>query len=118
LEPLLVWEPAFETALIPAGIALGAEKYGSLIVVNAVDLLTFGCEKKAHLGADETLGSCDQNLFHLFFSLGVYCQGDPLSASVWPKLHRPYWILELWVHAPVSCSHRGSNAFPTISKDK
>jgi hypothetical protein len=54
-----------EPMLIPTCITLGAEKYGALVIVNAVDLPTLGCKVEAHFRPDEARRSCDENLLHL-----------------------------------------------------
>lgn len=52
-----------ETLLIPAGISLGAEKDGALVVVHAVDLTPVLGEEEAYFGADEAGGTGDEG-FH------------------------------------------------------
>jgi hypothetical protein len=55
---------AFKTVLVPTGIAFGTEENSPLVVIDTVNFPTFSREIKANLGADQTRGSCDQNLLH------------------------------------------------------
>jgi hypothetical protein len=43
-----------QAALVPAGIPVGAEKYGPLVVVQAVDFSADLVEMRTDFGADQT----------------------------------------------------------------
>lgn len=49
-----------ETALVPAGVALGAEEDGALVVIDAVDFPAVSGEMDADFGANETGGAGDE----------------------------------------------------------
>jgi hypothetical protein len=44
---------AFETMLVPASIALGTKKHGTLIVVNPVNLPAFRSKKETNFRSDK-----------------------------------------------------------------
>lgn len=55
---------ALEALLVPAGVALGTEEDGALVVINSVNLVPelFG-EVMTHLGANEARGAGDEEFF-------------------------------------------------------
>ena len=48
--------------LVPAGVSARAKEVGSLIVVDAVDLLATGGKEGNHFGSDEAGGASDKKL--------------------------------------------------------
>ena len=51
-----------EAMLVPAGVSAWAKEVGSLIVVNAVDLLATGGKEGDHFGSDQARGAGDEEL--------------------------------------------------------
>ena len=51
-----------EAMLVPAGVSARAKEVGSLIVVDAVDLLATGGKEGNHFGSDEAGGASDKKL--------------------------------------------------------
>ena len=51
-----------KAVLVPAGVSAWAKEVGSLIVVDAVDLLATGGKEGDHFGSDQTRGAGDKKL--------------------------------------------------------
>ena len=51
-----------KAVLVPAGVSAWAEKVGSLIVVDAVDLFATGGKEGNHFGSDQAGGAGDEEL--------------------------------------------------------
>ena len=78
-----------EAMLVPAGVSAWAKEVGSLIVVDAVDLLATGGKEGNHFGSDEAGGAGDEEL-HAWYLCGRWGRGGkervfglPKARSLW-----------------------------------